>query len=127
MRLYDRVMGAAERGAADTVQLFAPMALAAYEMIGTLDLDQRYDMGRIALVSGDGDRARAQADTILAKSPTHLLGLILAGDIAKARNDAAAAKGFRDRLLAAAPTETAKQLPEYTTHINDISTALNAK
>lgn len=126
-RLYNRVMGAAERGATDTVQLFAPMALAAYEMIGTLDLDQRYDMGRIALVSGDVDRAQAQADTILAAAPTHLLGLILASDIASARNDAAAAKRFHDRLVAAAPAERAKQLPEYTTHANDISTALSAK
>ena len=50
IRLYNRVMGAHERGRADSVQIFAPMAITAYQMLGTLDLDQRYDLGRIAAV-----------------------------------------------------------------------------
>src|SRR5262249_61355078 len=36
-RLYDRVMALSERGRTDSVQLFAPMAIAAYEMIGSLN------------------------------------------------------------------------------------------
>jgi hypothetical protein len=51
MRLYNRVMGAHERGRADSVQIFAPMAITAYQMLGNLDLDQRYDLGRIAAVA----------------------------------------------------------------------------
>ena len=126
-RLYDRVMSLHERGRADSVRIFAPMAIQAYEMIGNLDLDQRYDVGRIAAVAGDQDVARAQADTILAKHPNHLLGLILAGNAARMRNDVAAERRFHDQLVAAAPTERAKQLSEYATHENDITIALDAK
>jgi Double zinc ribbon len=127
IRLYNRVMSMHERGRADSVQLFAPMAIAAYEMIGRLDLDQRYDLGRIAAVSGDETRARAEADTILSQQPKHLLGLILAASAARMRKDAAAERTYRNRLVAAAPAERAKQLPEYTTHANDITGALAAK
>jgi hypothetical protein len=127
IRLYNRVMGAHERGRADTVQLFAPMAITAYQMLGNLDLDQRYDMGRIAAVSGDEALARAQADTILARNPTHLLGLILAANAAHMRKDAAAERRYRDKLIAAAPAERAKNLPEYVTHENDITVALEAQ
>jgi hypothetical protein len=127
IRLYDRVMSAHEQGHADTVQMFAPMAIAAYNMIGTLDLDQRYDLGRIAAISGDETLARAQADTILASNPKHLLGLILAGNAARMRKDAAAERSYRDKLVAAVPTERTKQLPEYITHENDITIALDAK
>jgi hypothetical protein len=126
-RLYDRVMSAHERGRADTVQIFAPMAITAYQMIGNLDLDQRYDLGRIAAVSGDETLARAEADTILATNPNHLLGLILAGNAARMRKDVAAERTFRDRFVAAVPTERAKQLPEYVTHENDITIALDAR
>lgn len=127
IRLYNRVMGAHERGRADSVQIFAPMAITAYQMLGTLDLDQRYDLGRIAAVAGDERLARAQADTILAQHPNHLLGLILAGNAARIRKDSAAERGYHDKLVAAAPAERAKQLPEYVTHENDIAIALDAK
>ncbi|HEV8445824.1 MAG TPA: zinc ribbon domain-containing protein [Gemmatimonadaceae bacterium] len=126
-RLYDRVMSLHERGRADSVQIFAPMAMQAYEMLGKLNLDQRYDLGRIAAVAGDSATARAQADTILAQHPNHLLGLILAGNAARMRHDAAAEKSFHDKLVAAAPAERAKQLTEYTTHENDITIALDSK
>jgi hypothetical protein len=127
VRLYNRVMGQHERGKADSVQLFAPMAIAAYGQLGQLDLDQRYDVGRIAAVSGDETIARAEADTILAKHPNHLLGLILAGNAARLRKDSVAERSFHDKFLAAANAERAKQLPEYITHENDINIALDAK
>ena len=127
VRLYNRVMGAHERGRADSVQIFAPMAITAYEMIGNLDLDQRYDLGRIAAVSGDARLARAEADTILAVYPNHLLGLILAGNAARMRKDTAAERTYHDKLLSTVAAERAKQLPEYVTHENDIATALDAK
>ena len=127
VRLYNRVMGQHERGRADSVQLFAPMAIAAYQQLGQLDLDQRYDVGRIAAVSGDESLARAEADTILASNPNHLLGLILAGNAARIRKDTAAERTYRDKFLAVAAAERAKQLPEYITHENDIAIALEAK
>jgi hypothetical protein len=127
VRLYNRIMSAHENGHADTVQMFAPMAITAYEMIGNLDADQRYDVGRIAAISGNESVARAQADTILAKNPNHLLGLILAGNAAHMRKDAVAEASYRAKLVAAAPAEKAKQLPEYITHEADINIALDAK
>lgn len=130
-RLYDRVMSAHERGFADTVAFFSPMAIQAYDMIqqesGKLTLDQRYDLGRLGFVSGDKDLARAQSDTILAQSPTHLLGLILSGDAAEMRKDAAAQRAAYDKLKASAAAEQAKNLPEYQEHANDIKAALDAK
>jgi hypothetical protein len=124
VRLYDRVMGAHERGQQDTVAIFAPMAIAAYQMIGSLDPDQRYDLGRIGAVSGDTALARAQADTILTRNPNHLLGLILAASAARVRRDSTAAREYQRRLVAAAPSERTKRLPEYVTHENDITFAL---
>ena len=126
-RLYDRVMSLHERGVTDSVRLFAPMAIQAYAMLGDLNLDQRYDVGRIAAVAGDQETARAQADTILARHPNHLLGLILAGNAARMRSDTAAERRYHERLVAAAPAERAKQLAEYTEHEDDITIALGAK
>jgi hypothetical protein len=126
-RLYDRVMSAHERGVVDTVQFFAPMAIQAYQMIGQLNLDQHYDVGRLGVVSGDQELASAEADTILAQSPTHLLGLILAGNAAEMRKDVAAQRQYFDKLKSSAAAEQAKQLPEYAEHENDIKAALDAK
>jgi hypothetical protein len=126
-RLYDRVMSAHERGFADTVAFFSPMAIQAYQMIGRLNLDQRYDLGRLGAVSGDQELARAEADTILAESPTHLLGLILSGNAARMRKDVEAERAAYDKLKASAAAEQAKQLPEYAEHENDIKVALDSK
>ena len=123
-RLYDRVMSAAERGLTDSVRFFIPMALQAYEAIGDLNLDQRYDMGRLAEVAGDAQIAAAQADTILRAQPDHLLGLILASRAARLRNDERAARVHLQRLAQVEQSERRKRLPEYLLHENDIDMAL---
>jgi hypothetical protein len=123
-RLYDRVMAAAERGLVDSVRFFIPMALQAYEAIGALNVDQRYDMGRLAEVGGDARIAMAQADTILRDQPDHLLGLILASRAARLRNDERAAAQHLERLARVEQRERRKQLPEYLLHQNDIDMAL---
>ena len=123
-RLYDRIMGAAERGRVDTVRIFMPMALQAYQALGELNADQRYDLGRLAEVAGDATLAAAQADTILRSQPNHLLGLLLASKAAGLRNDARAARQYLQRLVGAEPAERAKQLPEYLLHQADIDQAL---
>ena len=119
-RLYDRVMSLNERGRADSVRFFAPMAMQAYTMLGALNADQRYDLGRIASVSGDEAVARAQADTILASQPQHLLGLMLAADAARMRGDNKAEGSYVRRFTAAVPGERAKRLPEYQLHTAEI-------
>jgi len=124
-RLFDRVMRLSSEGKEDSAKIFAPMALASIEALAPLDAHRRYDMGLVALTAGDVPRARAQADTILAQRPTHLLGLALAVRVADASGDAAAGKKFRRQLVAAEPAERARALPEYTDHETDLRTVLD--
>jgi hypothetical protein len=123
-RLYDRIMGAAERGRADSVRFFMPMAIQAYEALGDLTIDQRYDLGRLAEVAGDAAVAAAQADTILRLHPHHLLGLVLAARAARLRGDDRSARQYLVQLSGAERSERQKQLPEYLLHQNDIESAL---
>jgi hypothetical protein len=123
--LHDRVMRLRQAGLKDSVLFFAPMAIAAYEMLGDLDLDSRYDLGMIGEAAGNAALASAQADTILRQNPDHLLGLILAARAAAVDNRAADEKRFYQRLVAAEAAERARQLPEYITHENDIVVALD--
>jgi len=123
-RLFDRIMRLSAEGKPDSVQFFAPMAMSVYQTLGPLNADQRYDLGRIAETAGAVEVARAQADTILRSDSTHLLGLVLGIRAAQLRGDTVAARGFSRRLLAAEPTESAKQLPEYQRHQSDILDAL---
>jgi hypothetical protein len=125
-RLYDRIMTEHEAGRPENVRSFLPMAIAAYEMLSPLNLDQRYDLGRIGEVGGDTTLARAQADTILAARPTHLLGLILAARAARAEKNEARARALDARLLAAETAERSAALPEYLLHRNDIDAAVAA-
>ena len=124
-RLFNRVMRLSSEGKADSAAFFGPMALGALEALAPLNAHRRYDVGLVALVTGDVSAAKAQGDTILAQRPTHLLGLALAARAADARGDGAAGKNFRRRLLAAEPAERKSALPEYTDHAADITAAVD--
>lgn len=124
-RLFDRVMRYSEEGKQDSAKFFAPMAIQAYEMLGSPDAHSRYDIGMIGAVSGDVALARAEADTILLKDRNHLLGLILAIKAAGLRGDASARAALQKRLVAAEPSERAKKLREYDDHGADIEAALS--
>jgi hypothetical protein len=119
-------MRESESGHPENVRMFLPMATAAYEALAPLNLDQRYDLGRIGEVSGDTTLARAQADSILRERPTHLLGLILGAKAARMVGDEPHARQFERRLLSVEPRERSAQLPEYLAHKNDIEAALSA-
>lgn len=125
-RLFDRIMRMDGEGKRDSVTFFAPMALGAYESLGELDLDLRYDYGRVAEVSGNLDLAQAQADTILRQAPNHLLGLVLAMRVADRRGDQTRRNQLAQRLLAAEAAERAKGLNEYDLHAGDLEAALTA-
>jgi hypothetical protein len=122
-RLYDRIMLLDSEGKTDSVQFFAQMAVAAYQMLPTQDADSHYDLGRIAQAAGVPTVAQAQADTILQHDPTHLLGLILAAQSARALGNEQQARSFEAKFLAALPAEQRKNLVEYQRHRNDIDTA----
>jgi hypothetical protein len=123
-RLFNRVMSYHERGVTDSVAFFADMGIRAYQMLPALDADARYDMGRIAEVSGSAAIARAQADSILRESPTHLLGLALGARAARLTNDERGARAYERRLLAAESAERPKALVEYERHARDIDEAI---
>lgn len=123
-RLYDRIMREAEAGKTKNVRTFLPMAVASYEMLAPLNLDQRYDLGRIGEVAGDTALARAQADTILRERPTHLLGLVLGAKAARMVGNEPHARQFDARLLSVEPRERPVGLPEYLLHKNDIDAAM---
>lgn len=125
-RLFDRVMRLVSEGHTDSAAFFGPMAIGAFEALTPHTAHVRYDMGLVALVTGDVTMATAQADTILRERPNHLLGLALAARAADTRGDAAGASAFRRRLVAAEAAERAANLPEYTDHDNDIRAALEA-
>lgn len=123
-RLYDRVMRQASEGKTDSAAFFAGMAVQAYELLGPLDDDLKYDYGRMAEMSGNLPLAQQQADAILASNPNHLLGLVLGARVAQLRNDTALQAQYRQRLLAAEKGERAKNLEEYTRHAGDIDAAI---
>ena len=122
-RLFNRVMMYSEQGKMDSARFFAPMAIQAYEMMGPVDAHAQYDIGVISAAAGDVARARAEADSILARRSNHLFGLILAIRAAELSGDAAAVTRYRQQLVAAAPAERSA-LKEYAEHSRDIDEAL---
>ena len=122
-RLYVRVMEYAEAGKVDSVARFAPMVLAAHEMLDKPTLDERYHYGRVAEVVGSGAIAKAQADTILKANPKSLLGLLLAARAARMEKHEAAAKAFDRRLLGAFQSELATKNVDYQNHRAEIDRA----
>jgi hypothetical protein len=123
-RLFNKMMMLYSQGKTDSVQFFAPMAIGAYANLRPLNNDQRYDLGRIGEVAGIIPMAKAEADSILSKSPSHLLGLILAARVATIEGDSAALRSYEKRLIAAEKPELAKKLDEYDRHQDDIANGL---
>lgn len=125
-RLFNRVMSLSSEGKTDSAAFFAPMAISALESLAPLSAHGRYDIGLVALATGNPARAAAEADTILMRRATHLLGLALAARAAEARGDAPSARSFQQRLLAAERSELEQPLQEYTDHNTDIVSAIAA-
>jgi hypothetical protein len=122
-RLYDRIMRLHEEQQRDSVLFFAPMALASYAEIDDLDVDGRYDLARIAMVAGQVGIAAAQADSILARDKTHLLGLLLSSDLARFGGDSLRARGFDSTFARVHDPELLRGLPEYSAHRQEIDMA----
>jgi hypothetical protein len=123
-RLSARVMRLVDEKKMDSAQFFANMALQVYGSLPSLDDGARFELGSMANAFGDYGMAKAQADTVLASSPTDLLGLALAMRTARSTKDAGAAAGYAKRLVAAAPAERKTQNPAYQRHSADIDKAL---
>lgn len=127
-RLFDRVMRAAEQGDQTTVTNFSPMALSAYEMLEVADVDgdARYHAGLIRLHTGDIEGARALADTILKKQPSHLFGIVMRGTIARFQKDQKALDRSYGDFLAHYDAEMKVKRPEYEAHPRALEEFLKA-
>src|SRR3989454_7640720 len=119
-RLFDRVVGLAERGVQDSVRLFLPMALGAYAQLPALDLDARYDIGVLHLAGSDGAGALAQADTILRTVPTHLYGFMLRARAYERAHDRPRAHPAHAGFLRYATAARARRRPEAAEQQNTI-------
>ncbi len=119
-RLYDRVMRASYSGDAATAQRFAPMAISAYGMLDSVDIDARYDVAVIKLHVGDIDGARALADTMVRSAPGHLFGYMIRATVARFTGDSAGAKKAGATFLRNYAGELARGRPEYEKHKTSI-------
>jgi hypothetical protein len=93
------------------------MALAAYAMLDTIDVDTRYHAAMVALQVGRQAEALALADTIAAEAGTNLFGYLIQAEVAEARGDRAARERARRAFLASYAAELRKDRPEYREHL----------
>lgn len=125
--LFNRVMMLTEAGLADSARTIASlMAIPAFDLHDSLDADLRYDLARIAEVTGARVLAQAQVDTILANNANHLLALGLSARLARQSGMTEAASALDRRLLAAEKAELAIGREEYRLHKADVDSALAA-
>jgi hypothetical protein len=119
-RLYNRVMTLHAAGKADSAEFFLPMALQAYGMLPTLDVDAHYHMGVLYLAGGDGAGALAQADSIGRRAATHLFGFVLRAQAFELQHDPKRAQQAYREFLKNEKAERARALPEYVDHAQNL-------
>ena len=119
-RLYNRIMTASESGDTAEALKFAPMALQAYDNLGTLDNDARYHVALIHLATGDIKSARAQLDKLRQSVPNHLLGFMLERHLDELGGKKSNASRTYTAFLAAYDAEIAKGRAEYQDHRDSI-------
>jgi hypothetical protein len=86
-QLFDRLMRAGAVGDSAAVARLAPLAIASYGQLDSVDADARFHAALIAIQIGNFAGARALADTIEARDPDHLFGPILLGALARLQGD----------------------------------------
>ncbi len=119
-RLFNRVMIANESGNTEEALKFAPMALQAYDGLGTLDNDARYHVALIHMAAGDIKSTRVQLDKLRQSVPNHLLGFMLEHQIAERNGNKDSAARANKAFLAAYDAEIAKGREEYQDHLGSI-------
>ncbi len=112
-RLFTRVMTAFEDGDRAQAELFLPMAIASYDRIGALTLDDRFHLSLLHALGGDGASALDVAEAGLAVRPTHLLCLAAAAEAALVLGDEALARAHYRTLVDVYEEEIGAGLVEY--------------
>jgi hypothetical protein len=116
LRLHDRVMSAAGSGDTATANRFTPMAIAAYGMLDSIDIDARYHAGALYIRAGNASAALALADSIQAESKDNLMAELLRLEVAQAQKNPAAETRARTAFLAHYDAQMAVKRPEYEEH-----------
>jgi tetratricopeptide (TPR) repeat protein len=114
--IFNQAMTAYESGDSATAVRFIPMALTAYRGLSDLDLDARYHMALLSLAADLPEEVIAQADTMMAEVPEHLLALSAAARAYERLGEAARAAEFYRRYLDAYTPAAAASRPEYMDH-----------
>ncbi len=122
--LFNAVMWAHSRGDQVEVVAFAPMALEAYGLLGTLSNDARFHIGTIYSVAGPMEMALVQADSLELDVPGHLFGAMLRGSIARVQRDTVELHRAYRAFLDNYESETAAGRAEYLEHSTSIETFL---
>ena len=112
-RLFNRVMRATEGGDQAQAALFLPMAIASYDIITALSLDDRFHLSLLHALNGDAASALAVAEAGLAVRPGHLLCLAAAARAALLGDDPAAAGAHYQTLVGVYDEEIQAGLDEY--------------
>jgi len=112
-RLFDRVMTAIEGGNPAEAAQFLPMAIASYDLIAALSLDDRFHLSLLHAAAANGTEALAIAEAGLAVRPTHLLCLAAAAQAALLVGDSARAEMHYRTLVDSYEAEAATGLEEY--------------
>lgn len=115
-QLFNQAMTAHETGDSAAATQLVPMALAAYRGLETLDPDARYHMALLSLAANRPEDALAQADTMLAEVPDHLLALSVSARAYLALGQEDMAADYFRRFLGAYTPEVAASRPEYLDH-----------
>jgi tetratricopeptide (TPR) repeat protein len=115
-QLFNQAMSAHENADMAGAQRFIPMAITAYQQLSTIDLDARYHLALLALAAGRPQDALAQADTMMAEVPNHLLALSISARAHEALGDEDQAAQFWQRFLDAYTPDVAASRPEYMDH-----------
>lgn len=129
LRLHDRVMNAMEKGDTATAERFAPMAISAYGMLDSYDVDARYHAGALHILQKDYPAALALADTIEASAKGNLMADLLRIEVAQAKKDPATEARGKKAFLANYDAQIAQNRPEYTEHramLNDLKKQLSS-
>lgn len=115
-RLFNRIMTAHQSGNQGEIDMFKPMALQVYGMLGPLDPDAHYHVGLIHSITGSPDSAAARADSIEAMVPNHLLAIMLRTSVARLEGDEAAGRQLEQLFLDNFESQMATGRQEYIDH-----------
>ena len=112
-RLFNRVMTAVEADDQAQAEMFLPMAIASYDRIAALSLDDRFHLSLLHAAAGNGAQALAIAEEGLAQRPTHLLCLAAAAEGALLTGDRERAAAHYRTFLDVYEEESRAELAEY--------------